>query len=755
MADDDETASSEDAGDEIAIAPAGKANSATQWLKLIADGERAFADYNTRCDNIDRLYANLARLAGVGRDKQMQLFWANMQVLAPSIYSRPPVPVVVPRFKDRKPIPRIASELLERATLVAFELGDIDSTMRLVRDDLARLGRGVLWQRYEAQERGKNLTERVCIEHKGRKDFLHDPARKWAEVDWVAAASYLTRSEMRKRFSKTSGRSYQDATYSVRKDAANQGEDKQRKARVWELWCKSANKVVWVADGCDAILDEGSPHLELDGFFPCPRPAFGTLQPETLIPVPDVMQYRDQLDEINELTTRIAALTDAVKVRGFYPAGAGEIGDAVEAAVKTTDDRVILIPVSNWAANGGGALKDTIIWLPLDMIVSTIAKLVELRQQMIADVYQVSGLSDIMRGSTDPNETLGAQELKSQYGSIRIRDMRDELVRIARDATRNSAEIMAEDFSSKTLLDMSQLDLPTDGDIGKQVAELEGQAAKIEEEVNAASQDPEVQALAKQDPQKVQAIIAEVQQKAQQLAGQIGELKKTVTIEQVMKLLRDQRIRPFMLDIETDSTITPDENAQTERAAKYISSMTGLLQQAIPAVQMVPQVAPFVSDIIKFANSQFRVGREFEQTVEEFTDQMKSMASAPKPPAEPPPETIRAQAEAQRTGVEAQRAQVDNAERMQALQSKAADDDLMRRIRAQEAKDASAARLVDIKAKEDEANARLAAINAKTDADRQAHEQNMEKGRLDLEKLAAEIAKIKAATPAVLVGGVA
>ena len=69
-----------------------------------------------------------------------------------------------------------------------------------------------------------------------------------------------------------------------------------------------------------------------------------------------------------------------------------------------------MVPISNWAAFGG--TKDVIIWMPIDMIAQTITALVTLRKQIIEDIYQIMGLSDIMRGATDPHETLGAQQLK-------------------------------------------------------------------------------------------------------------------------------------------------------------------------------------------------------------------------------------------------------------------------------------------------------------------------------------------------------
>ena len=62
-------------------------------------------------------------------------------------------------------------------------------------------------------------------------------------------------------------------------------------------------------------------------------PAYSATQPGSLIPVPDVLQYKDQLDEVNTLTGRLHALAQYLEVKGFYPAGSAEISDAVQAAV--------------------------------------------------------------------------------------------------------------------------------------------------------------------------------------------------------------------------------------------------------------------------------------------------------------------------------------------------------------------------------------------------------------------------------------
>ena len=219
---------------------------------------------------------------------------------------------------------------------MAFDLTRINDLMLLVRDDVALVGRGVPWCRYESGKEGDGYysSERVCIDYKPRRDFLHSISRNWREVTWVAAASYLTRSEARKRFKKYSGDEYQQAEYKVDKESKNVGgADNRERAKFWEIWHKGSRRVVWVSPGCENILDEDDPHLDLQNFFPCPRPAYGTLQRGSLVPVPDVMQYRDQLEEINLLTAKIHALSDALEAKGFYPAGGAELAEAVQAAV--------------------------------------------------------------------------------------------------------------------------------------------------------------------------------------------------------------------------------------------------------------------------------------------------------------------------------------------------------------------------------------------------------------------------------------
>jgi hypothetical protein len=757
---DDEQDEGPDGTEEQTTADDGKKHKSSRaWLATIAQAEKAFDNYQSKADNIDKQYADLDRLAETVRDRQFQLFWSNIQVIGPSSYSQPPVPVVVPTFKERRPLPRTAAELLERCSVASFRNGNINATMIHLRDDLTILARGAAWCRYEAKGTAGSLIEKVVVEHTDRKDFLHDPARKWEEVDWVSKRSHLDRKAMRKRFKPTSGDAYRNAAYAVLKEDKDAGAANAKlKAGVWEIWCRSENRVYWVTEGVEVCLDEDKPHLTLEGFFPCPKPAYSTVQRRSLIPVPDMVFYKDQLEEINELTARISALSEAVKVRGFYPAGSGEIGDAIETALKSTTNNQIMVPISNWAAFGNSGAKDMIVWLPIDMIVETITQLVELRKQLIEDVYQITGISDIMRGQTDPRETKGAQQLKSQFGSVRIRDRQAELVRIALEITRISAEIMAENFQPATLLEMSQMELPTDADIKEQIAQLVQQAtqlkAQAQQKIQQAASDPQIRQAAQANPQQAQQaaqqIEQQVNQQLEQLQGQAQKLQQTVTIDQVVKLLRDQGLRPFVLDIETDSTISPDEDAQKQRATEFMEGFGGFLSKAMPAVEQMPQIAPLMADMMKFVASQFRAGRELDQSIDEFADQMKQMAAQPKPPS---PEQMKAQAESQVMAGKAQEHQATAQERAAnaqkvttETQSKAKDEELARSIKTQEAIDAAAARKEEMEGKRALTTTQIDLLMAKGRNDAEKHAQDMSKGEMEIEALKFKIEQTKVAT---------
>lgn len=565
---------------------------ARPWLDMIREAERAFSAWQERCDSIDKRYANLTAMADTVGDREFQIFWANLEVLRPTIYQRPPVPVVATRHSDGGEVPRKAAEMLERALAWDVEADDLHETLLGVRDDLALSSRGNCWV----------LDDGRAI-HVDRRDFVHEPARKWSEVGWIARRAWLTRDQGKARF----GDIFAKAKCDYVKGRDDQGEYRptDKKAAVWELWSKADRLVVWVTEGVDTVLDEQPPLIDVAGFWPCPKPAYGTLERGKLIPVPDYIYYRDQIDEINELTARVSDLAESLRLKGFYAGGVSEIGEAIEAAMRATDNKALLVPVSSFSALGGQSLRDSIIWLPVDQVAGVITSCIELRRQMIQDVYEITGLSDIMRGATVATETATAQNLKAQYGSVRVRERQAEMVRIARDVLRLKAEVYAETVPGQELAQMAQMTFPT---------------------------------------------AQEAAMQAQQAQAQGQKPKDVVTLEQVDALLKDQKTRPFVLDVESDSTIAPNEEAEKQSRIEFITAVGSFISQAGQMVALRPETAPFAAEMLKFTAGAFRAGRELGGAIDEFAAQLEASAQ----PKGPTPQEQAAQAQAQQAQADAQ-----------------------------------------------------------------------------------------------------
>jgi hypothetical protein len=616
----------ETVNDTIPQDPEAQDMSAKPWCELIKDAEKAFASWHERCERAKENYASLKRLAGENKSREMQLLYANLEVIKPTIYARKPIPVCKPRFTDRRPVPRAASELIERALLASFDIERIHDTLIGVRDDLALYGRGVIWPRYktegeiaqpdpntkptEGEEYVEGFGEYVCYDHLNRKDFLHEPVRAWNEVGWVARRSWLTAKQGQKRF----GDRWKGLHYTETENDTAEEYRVEKKAEVWEIWHKGKNVVVWIHPKADEVLDMQEPWLNLDGFFPCPKPAYGVTEPESLIPVPDYLFYRDQLEEVNTLTGRISSLSEALRLKGFYSAGAESVGTAIEKAFQSVDDNAVMIPVPTVAALGQG-MKDAIVWMPLVDIAQTIAALVDLRKQLIEDIYQISGISDIMRGETKATETATAQNIKAQFGSVRVRSKQEEMIRVSDDTMLIAGEIMAENFQPQTLLEMGQLDKIVPGQLIQQHEAMKRQMAQMQ-----AQQQPG------QPPQPMPQM------------PQLPPLPKdAVAAEEVFALLRNEKMRPFVLQTASDSTIQPNEDMEKQRRNEFATGVGGLLTASIPVIQAAPEAAVLVGEMLRFVAGAYRAGRELEQTIDDFVANITEKASAPPPPPPPDP----------------------------------------------------------------------------------------------------------------------
>jgi hypothetical protein len=407
----------------------------------------------------------------------------------------------------------------------------------------------------------------------------------------------MTREALVERFGEEMGRKIPLDSGPDNLDGPNRQREGTR-AKICELWCKETQKVYWLHKGMSQFVDEREDPLGLEGFFPCPRPLYATTTSDSLVPVPDFLLYQDQANELDILSDRIDGLVKALRMRGVY--------DASQPALQrllTEGDNNALIPVDKWMAFGEkGGLKGSIDLLPLDTLAQALLQCYAAREQIKAQIYEITGISDIIRGQTAASETATAQQIKGQYAGLRLRSMQEEVALFASELIRLKAQIICQLFQPQTILQYAA---------------------------------------------------------AQQMSPEDQQM-----VPQALQLLADKPLRNFRVEVASDSLVQIDEAQNKQDRLEFVQAYGGFLEKALPVVQQVPQVAPIVVELMKYGIGAFKQAEAIEGTLdrmlEEITQQQQAQAGAPPPPD---PEMVKAQmqqqAEAARMQAEQQKAQFD------------------------------------------------------------------------------------------------
>jgi len=105
-----------------------------------------------------------------------------------------------------------------------------------------------------------------------------------------------------------------------------------------------------------------------------------------------------------------------------------------------------------------GGLKGAIEWFPLEAATNTVTALIALRDQNIELLYQITGMSDILRGAnTDQYTSDGTNQLKAKMGSIRIQALQDDFARFASDLESLKTEVISKHFSVDSIVKQSSV----------------------------------------------------------------------------------------------------------------------------------------------------------------------------------------------------------------------------------------------------------------------------------------------------------
>jgi len=602
----------------------GRSKELSDYLGCISSYEREFSRWEQRANRILKRYRDEDRPSNKSQQARFNILWSNVQTLVPATFSKLPQPDVSRRFKDQDPVGRVASMMLERS--LEFEIthySDYRSTMRQCVYDRFLGGRGTAWIRYEPHfkteetpDDGSQVTEDTdespvqeaidyeCapIDYVHWRDYGHDVARTWEEVTKVWRNVYMDEDACVKRFGEEKAKKipYDSSPEELKRTGqyASGNEVPKNQAKIVELWDKSTGKAYWFSRAMADFLDERDDPLGLQDFFPCPRPLYSTLTNESLVPIPDFSLYQDQARELDIYADRIDGLTHMLQVKGVYDASA----DASLARLFTEGENGTLLPVKNWAqfAEKNG-LKGQVDVYDLTPIANALKVAIDGMAQVQDQVYQITGISDIIRGQTNASETATAQQLKGQYASLRLRAMQDEVARFATECLQLKAQVICSKYTPQTIAAISAVD-------------------QLSDEDKAHVYLPPQQPMPGQMPQPPQPL-------GPAMVLLIGEQRVQDPAAE-----SPNPMRSFRIEVAADTLVQLDEQQEKADRIEFITATGAFIEKAAPVIQMSPAAGPLLMELLKFGVRGFKVGKGIEGQFDAAIDQLKKSAMQGPPP---------------------------------------------------------------------------------------------------------------------------
>jgi hypothetical protein len=234
-------------------------------------------------------------------------------------------------------------------------------------------------------------------------------------------------------------------------------------------------------------------------------------------------------------------------------------------------------------------------------------------EQVKGQIYELMGIADIQRGQSDPNETLGAQIIKSNNASGRLKTMQHAVVDFATSLLTIKAQIICNHFTDETLIGISG-------------------------------------------------------------AMQLSEQDKAL-IPQALALLRDQASKNFRIEVTSDSMIYQDEQQEKADRIAFLSAVSSFMSTALPAASASPELTPMLCEMLKFGVTAFKAGKQLEGIIDQTADDLRKQYEMNKGQPKPPPVEIQKvqmeqQAEMQKLQMQAQLEQAKMQGQMQLEKAK-------------------------------------------------------------------------------------
>ncbi len=588
-----------------------------RWLAELSMAETNDKEWQDEGQRIYDLYT-----AKETKANSFNILWSNTETLRPAIYNSTPTPDVRRRFRDEDRIGKVAADVLERSLSYQIDAYDFNAEIEAVALDVLIPGRGVARVNYapqfaqvsqegvspaptagayaeqsaepqegapalpqESEQEGQSLQplpgERIIAQdakcsYVYWKDFRCSPEKQWKDKSWIAFRHDFTQDMAEEKFGKQMALSMEYSQPAASKDLKNKPVKEMFKVcETWEIWDRAKRRVLFIAPSHAAsALAEIPDPLKLNDFFPMPRPVIAIENNESPTPIPLYRMYEEQAKELDRVSARINKITNALKVRGAY---SSHIKEAANILTAGDND---MVPIENPSVVSDAGGLDKLIWImPINVLAATLKELYLARDQIKQAIYEITGIADILRGATNPNETLGAQKIKSEWGSLRIQRIQRDIQRFVRDLLRIKAEIISEHFTQEHLSAMSGVKLAT-------------------------------------QEQKQQGM--QLAQQGVQLPPEAQELAQKPSWDEVMQLLRSDQMRQYRIDIETGSTVAETVSSDMEGLSEAMGAIGKLIAESMPAVQSGMLSVDAVKELCLVVSRRSRMGLSLEDAIDKM-----------------------------------------------------------------------------------------------------------------------------------------
>lgn len=590
-----------DTPDEIEVDPKGVVR---RWLLELKLADKREKDWRDKGVKIWDRYRQKQT-----RKHSFNILWSNTETLRPAVYNSLPAPDVRRRYPDADPLGKACSEVLARSLEYGLDTTDFDHQIKSVVLDALLPGRGIARVRYvpslrqvgvtaaehdedeeQHEEGGEALEgqseevdwEQAPIEQVAWDKFRMGLGKTWGEVPWISFEHKFTRDQLVDKFGDIGKLIPLDNVDDddVKAERDEQTAEAFKTAKVYEIWDKEEREVLFIAPGYkESPVQTLDDPLRLTEFWPIPRPLYAIEDSDSLVPTSLYAQYQEQAEELDNVTRRINVLIKGLKMRGIYDATLTELSELMRG--EDND----LIPAQNVTALlERGGLEKAIWFMPIEQAARVLQILQLQREATKQVIYEITGISDIIRGTSNAQETATAQQIKSNFGTMRLKKMQAEVSRFIRDLMRMQAEIIGEHFQHETLSTMTGLQFPT----------------------------------MEQKQQAMMQYQAQAQQAA--MSGQQPPPPPNLppAWEEICQVLKDDKLRTFKVDVETDSTVSASAEGDLQGLREVLTGLSQIIQGFGPAVQMGAMPVDVVKQLMLTVARRSKMGNAVEDAIDKI-----------------------------------------------------------------------------------------------------------------------------------------